>query len=98
MKYLLPLLATLPLALSAPQSLSQLMPGFGSFIIPPGPAPTGCNDYELIVGRGTSEPGPYGVIVGDPLVAAVQKLLPGARGYSVQVRKNLPIPAKRQGR
>jgi hypothetical protein len=39
--------------------------------------------------RGTSEPGPYGVIVGDPLVKNVVAAMPGARGYAVQVRNTI---------
>jgi hypothetical protein len=35
--------------------------------------------------RGTSEPGPFGVIVGDPLVKNVAAALPDTRGYAVQV-------------
>jgi cutinase len=35
--------------------------------------------------RGTSEPGDFGVIVGDPLVRAVTASIPTARGYAVQV-------------
>lgn len=35
--------------------------------------------------RGTSEPGPFGVIVGDPLVKNVVAAIPSARGYAVQV-------------
>jgi cutinase len=78
------ILTIISAANALPQSLSEIMPGFGSFQIPFGPAPTGCNDYELIIGRGTSEPGDYGVIVGDPVLERVQKSLPGARGYAVQ--------------
>lgn len=42
--------------------------------------------------RGTSEPndehgnGKFGVIVGDPIVSNTTLILPGARGYPVQVR------------
>jgi hypothetical protein len=36
--------------------------------------------------RGTSERGPFGSIVGDPLVAGVKKSLPEVRGYAVQVK------------
>jgi hypothetical protein len=38
------------------------------------------------VARGTSEPGPFGSIVGDPLVKAVVAAVPGSRGYACQVR------------
>jgi hypothetical protein len=68
-----------------PSALAQFPKGFGSVPVPNGPAPTGCNAYEIIVARGTMEPGPFGFIVGDPLVAGVQKLLPDVRGYAVQV-------------
>jgi hypothetical protein len=37
------------------------------------------------VARGTSEPGPYGVIVGDPLLSQIKSLVPDARGYAVNV-------------
>jgi hypothetical protein len=53
--------------------------------IPFGPVPAGCAKYEVLVARGTSEPGDFGSMVGDPLVARVHKLLPDARGYPVQV-------------
>jgi hypothetical protein len=38
--------------------------------------------------RGTFEPGPFGVIVGDPLVQAIKSEMKGedVRGYAVQVR------------
>ncbi|KAF2431511.1 alpha/beta-hydrolase [Tothia fuscella] len=54
--------------------------------IPYGPAPTGCAKLELLVARGTSEPGPFGQVVGDPLVARVKRDLIGAtfQGYAVQ--------------
>jgi hypothetical protein len=42
------------------------------------------NQYLLFLGRGTGEPGPFGKIVGDPLMAQVKRLLPEARGYAVQ--------------
>jgi hypothetical protein len=53
--------------------------------VPFGPVPAGCAKYEVLVARGTSEPGAFGSMVGDPLVARVVKLLPEARGYPVQV-------------
>lgn len=38
--------------------------------------------------RGTFEPGPFGVVVGDPLMIAVKDAMRGedVRGYAVQVR------------
>jgi cutinase len=54
--------------------------------IPFGPVPSGCTKLEIIVARGTSEPGPLGNIVGDPLVARVKRDLKEAtaQGYPVQ--------------
>ncbi|KAF2397612.1 alpha/beta-hydrolase [Trichodelitschia bisporula] len=51
--------------------------------------PQGCADFEVLVARGTSEPnyangGKFGVVVGDPVVSNLTKVLPGARGYPVQ--------------
>jgi hypothetical protein len=34
-----------------------------------GPAPKGCSAFEILVARGTGEPGPFGTIVGDGLGA-----------------------------
>jgi hypothetical protein len=36
--------------------------------------------------RGTTEPGTFGLIVGDPLVRRVKAELPGCQAYAVQVR------------
>lgn len=74
--------------------LKQLAPGKATFPcdfgapVKLGNIPTGCAKHEIIVARGTSEVGPFGVIVGDPLVARVQRDMPGVnvRGYPVQVR------------
>jgi hypothetical protein len=47
-----------------------------------------------LIARGTSEPGPLGVVCGDPLFARIQRELPGVKvlGYPVQVRRsNLSI-------
>lgn len=52
--------------------------------IPHGPAPSGCAKHEILVARGTGEPGAFGVVVGDPLVNAVVDAVPGSRGYAVQ--------------
>jgi len=49
-----------------------------------GPAPKGCSKFEILVARGTGERGPFGGIVGDPLVATITKALPESRGYAVQ--------------
>jgi len=54
--------------------------------IPFGPVPKGCAKFEVIVARGTSEPGDFGSMVGDPLVARIKRDMPGVnvRGYPVQ--------------
>jgi len=53
--------------------------------VPFGKVPTGCAKYEVIVARGTSEPGQFGTIVGDPLIARViRNMGKDARGYPVQ--------------
>ncbi|WP_409463764.1 cutinase family protein [Amycolatopsis sp. GA6-003] len=46
----------------------------------------GCSDVDVVVARGTGEPGTLGVIVGDPVFAAVKKALPGASVSSYAVR------------
>jgi len=77
---------------SSPNPLALLAPGSAVFPcdmgvgVPLGPVPKGCAELEVIVARGTSEPGDFGVIVGDPLVARVKRDLPGVnvRGYPVQ--------------
>jgi len=61
--------------------------------IPFGKVPSGCAKLEIIVARGTSEPGDLGMTVGDPLVARIKRDLAGenVRGYPVQ------YPASRTG-
>jgi len=81
-------------AAALPQNAAADAAGLLELFIGPvklGPAPTGCSKYELIVGRGTGEPGPFGAVVGDPLVATVTKLLPGSRGYAVQYPANFDL-------
>lgn len=46
---------------------------------------------DSVVARGTGEPGTFGVIAGDQLVAAVTKALPDARGYAVQVSLSIEL-------
>jgi hypothetical protein len=43
-----------------------------------------------LTARGTSEIGKFGYRVGDPLIGNVTAILPGARGYPVQVRLYSP--------
>jgi len=76
--------------------LEQYKPGDAQFPcdmgapIPFGPAPKGCSKYEVLVARGTSEPGAFGSMVGDPLIARLTLLLPGVRGYAVQYPADAP--------
>jgi cutinase len=44
---------------------------------PPAAATTPCSDVELVVARGTSEPGTLGVVVGDNVLAETRRVLPG---------------------
>jgi len=78
--------AAKPIAQSPPafdSALADLLPLFLQKVAY-GPAPKGCSDFELIVARGTGEPGPFGVVVGDSLVRSVTTEIPGSRGYAVQ--------------
>ena len=43
---------------------------------PAAQAATPCSDVELVVARGTSEPGTLGVIVGDNVLAETRRALP----------------------
>jgi len=70
--------------------IGGLLKGMGGSV-PNGPAPAGCSKYEILVARGTGEPGPFGSVVGDPLVRTVTRLLPGSRGYAVQYPANINI-------
>jgi len=72
---------------------------FGGSAIAKGPTPGGCAPFELIVARGTSEPGPFGTIVGDPVVARCQRDLGKdvCRGYAVQYDATLTSFASTAG-
>ncbi|TID22001.1 carbohydrate esterase family 5 protein [Venturia nashicola] len=65
-----------------------LLPGQLTTNVTYGPAPKGCSKYELIIARGTGEPGPFGAVTGDPLVAAVTAAIPDSRGYAAQYPAN----------
>jgi cutinase len=73
--------------------MSALGSLFGENGVPLGPAPKGCSAYEVIIARGTFEPGSFGTIVGDPLMRVIKKDMSGkdVRGYAVQ------YPAKMGG-
>jgi hypothetical protein len=47
------------------------------------PASTHSHSNLIHIARGTSEPGTYGLIVGDPFVSAVKRAVPGATGYNI---------------
>jgi cutinase len=51
-----------------------------------GKIPQGCGKLEFIYARGTSEPGPLGVVCGDPVLARIRRDMPGVNilGYPVQ--------------
>jgi len=66
--------------------------------VPYGPKPVGCNEYEVLIGRGTGERGPYGIIVGDPLYAQIKRLLPSVRGYAVQYPAGMNAASVNAGR
>jgi len=61
-----------------------------------GPAPKGCSPFEILVARGTGEPGPFGVIVGDFLVPAIAKQVLGSRGYAVQYPASIDMAKSSQ--
>jgi len=65
-------------------TLSQLGPSLNTIIGKPASPPSGCAKLEVLVARGTYEPGPFGFIVGDPLIPMVKAKVQGARGYNVQ--------------
>jgi len=73
--------------------MSALGKMYGEKGVPFGPAPKGCSLYEVIIARGTFEPGPFGSVVGDPLMKVIKKDMAGTdvRGYAVQ------YPAKMGG-
>lgn len=63
-----------------------------------GPIPTGCADLEVLIARGTGEGGPYGAIVGDPLMKRLNKELGSkVQGYAVQYPASSNITGMRTG-
>ncbi|PNS16976.1 mevalonate kinase [Sphaceloma murrayae] len=70
--------------------------------IKPENVPGGCSDFEVLVARGTGEPdfaqgGKFGVIVGDPVISNLTKVLPNARGYPVQYPASASLLSPRRG-
>jgi hypothetical protein len=49
------------------------------------------------LGRGTGEPGPFGLLVGDPLMKKVKQLLPSAFGYAVQYPADMSSTSESKG-
>jgi len=47
-----------------------------------------CSPLELVIARGTYEPGRYGLIVGDPLVAAVARVAPQVTAFNIAYPAN----------
>jgi hypothetical protein len=44
-----------------------------------------------LAARGTSENGKFGYRVGDPVIGNITEVLPGSRGYPIQVRFRLGV-------
>ncbi|KAF2228174.1 cutinase-domain-containing protein [Elsinoe ampelina] len=70
--------------------------------IKPENVPAGCNDFEVLVARGTGEPdfapsGSFGVVVGDPVISNLTRILPNARGYPVQYPASASLLSPRRG-
>jgi cutinase len=63
-----------------------------------GTASADCADYDVVVARGTGEPGTLGVIVGDPVYAALRTALAGhtTSAYPVSYPASLAQPASVQ--
>lgn len=61
-------------------------------------AAAGCADYDVVVARGTGEPGTLGTIVGDPVYSAVRTALAGhtTSAYPVAYPADLVEPASVQ--
>jgi len=47
--------------------------------------------------RGTGEPGTFGLIVGDPLVAAVKKVIPSATGFNIKYPADMTAASPDKG-
>ncbi|TKX24094.1 cutinase-like protein 5 [Elsinoe australis] len=70
--------------------------------IKPENVPAGCSDFEVLVARGTGEPdfaqgGKFGVVVGDPVISNLTKILPNVRGYPVQYPASASLLSPRRG-
>jgi cutinase len=65
----------------------------------PSASAQGCSDVELVVARGTGEPGTLGIIVGDPVLSAVRQRLPlrNVSGYPVNYPASAASDSARRG-
>jgi cutinase len=63
------------------------------------PAAAACSSIDVVAARGTFEPGTLGIIVGDPVFAALQRALPGRSlsSYAVNYPANLAAGSASQG-
>jgi cutinase len=70
-----------------------------SFAVAPQASAASCSDVELVVARGTYEPGTLGVIVGDPVLSDAKSKLPGktVTGYPVNYPANADADSERKG-
>ncbi|GIE94559.1 cutinase family protein [Paractinoplanes rishiriensis] len=74
----------------------------GGAVFAAGPAAAAaCSDVEVVVARGTGEPGNLGIIVGDPVFSAIERRLTGrtatshAVDYPASVAANSPTDGNR---
>lgn len=58
-----------------------------------------CSDIDVVVARGTGEPGPLGVIVGDPVFSALRRTLGGSTlsSHAVEYPASLAPGSAQQG-
>ncbi|GAA4703475.1 cutinase [Phytohabitans rumicis] len=75
---------------------SLLAAGGVAVVTIPGASAAECSDVEVVVARGTGEPGALGLIVGDPVFDAIQDRLGGAAvtshavDYPANLRRDSP--------
>src|SRR3954453_15129896 len=85
------------LLLAAAIAAATVAPMPGAVPAPP-PAPA-VSDVEVVVARGTSEPGTLGIIVGDNVLAETQRALPArtVTAYAVNYPAGLDATSPRIG-
>ncbi|MGY6019131.1 cutinase family protein [Streptomyces spinosirectus] len=72
----------------------------GPAVLPtPAASAATCSDIDVVVARGTFEPGTLGLVVGDPAFSALQKQLTGRSlsGYAVNYPADLSATSAAQG-